>query len=395
MHNKAFIVNNSQSSDVLYTKTRVICRSNLYNGCSSNWRADWPRILGRTYAEVVSSNPSSSVYIDSNKVKLTTKSSVTGSCRIKQTNRPTCLPDRSVTGQYKTQRPGTVKKQSVSGYRHSSARFCIPVTNRFESLSVPNENIAGIQIENGNVNSIPNYSHLKNESSEFESSNMIESQCVDSSVMNLSNTSTQRCVNRQRSNTGTWWKKVNIDHKQSIYVGNNSEPLSQNSTSKTIQEVDQKHVKMCPKNYPPEDKYELALAVKNKNKKKLQGASSDSTYQKWSDQNQQKFGFIPLGPLLLPKNNFQRVIGTDPIKVYDITKNSDTFNFMSSQIQVKSQLNPDVWEQCLKGYWDSQLCYLIRYGFPLDFNRTSKLGKNTIVGPFSDPPCRNFIFPHL
>ena len=83
---------------------------------------------------------------------------------------------------------------------------------------------------------------------------------------------------------------------------------------------------------------------------------------------------------------------------------------MASQIQVKSQLNPDVWEQCLEGYWDSQLCHLIRYGFPLDFNRTSKLGKNTknhrsavmfpqdveayrqeeigfgaIVGPFSDP----------
>ena len=119
----------------------------------------------------------------------------------------------------------------------------------------------------------------------------------------------------------------------------------------------------------------------------------------------------PLGPLLLPKNNFKCVIGTDPIKLYDVTKESDSFNFMSSQIQVKSQLNLGVWEQCLEGYWDCHLCYLIRYGFPLDFNRTSKLGKNTknhrsaimfpqdvkayiqeeirfgaIVGPFSDPP---------
>ena len=49
---------------------------------------------------------------------------------------------------------------------------------------------------------------------------------------------------------------------------------------------------------------------------------------------------------------------------------------MSSQIQVKSQLNPDIWERFLDGYWDKQLLYLIRYGFPLDFVRTSKLGKN-------------------
>ena len=141
---------------------------------------------------------------------------------------------------------------------------------------------------------------------------------------------------------------MNTDHKQPVHVGNNSENV--------------------PQNYPPEDKYELALAVKNENKQKLQGASSDPTYQKWSDQNQQKFGFIPLGLLLLPKNNFKHVIGIDPIKLYDVTKNSDSFNFMSSQTQVKSLLNPDVWEQCLEGYWDSQLCHLIRYGFPLDFN---------------------------
>ena len=103
------------------------------------------------------------------------------------------------------------------------------------------------------------------------------------------------------------------------------------------------------------------------------------------------------------------------------TKNSDSFNFMSNQIQVRFQLNPDVWQQCLEGYWDSQLCHLIRYGFPLEFNRDSKLGKNTknhrsaimfpedveayiqeeitfgaIVGPFSDPPFQELhIFPFL
>ena len=88
---------------------------------------------------------------------------------------------------------------------------------------------------------------------------------------------------------------------------------------------------------------------------------------------------------------------------------------MSSQLQITSQLNPDTWEKILDGYWDKQLLYLIRYGFPLDFDRNSKLGKNTenhksalmfprdidqylkeemdfgaIVRLFNEPPLTNF-----
>ena len=88
---------------------------------------------------------------------------------------------------------------------------------------------------------------------------------------------------------------------------------------------------------------------------------------------------------------------------------------MTSQIQIKSQLNPDIWDKLLEGYWDQQLLHLIRYGFPLDFDRNSKLGKNTknhksalmfpqdveeyleeemefgaIAGPFNNPPFSKF-----
>ena len=323
------------------------------------------------------SNPSSSVYIAKSNSKQVAKSSVNVSCQSKRIYRPTCMCGSTpVTGKYKTQRSCTVSKQPASSYSHSSTHSCIPVTNRFESLSEADENTTDIQAENSNENFIPNYSHLNNESYECESSNSTESPSIMNSVMNLLNTPTKRCVStRQLSNTGTWCRKVNTVHKQPVHVGNNSEPLSEKSTTKIIQMADQKQLKLCPKNCPPEDKYELALAVKNKNKQKLQGASSGLTYQKWLDQNQQKFGFIPLGPLLLPTTNLKRVIGTDLIKLYNVTKNTDSFNFMSSQIQVKSQLHSDVWQQCLESYWDSQLCHLIRYGSPLDFNRTSKLGK--------------------
>ena len=46
---------------------------------------------------------------------------------------------------------------------------------------------------------------------------------------------------------------------------------------------------------------------------------------------------------------------------------------MKSQITVKSQLNPDVWESLLADYWDNQLCSLIRFGFPLNFQRDNPL----------------------
>ena len=96
--------------------------------------------------------------------------------------------------------------------------------------------------------------------------------------------------------------------------------------------------KIGPKIIGPQDKYELALQVKKKNKDKIQLANSDPTFQKWAEQNPDNFGYIPLGPLLLPQTNNKKFLGTNPIKLYDITRKENTFNFMSSQIQVKSQL---------------------------------------------------------
>ena len=59
--------------------------------------------------------------------------------------------------------------------------------------------------------------------------------------------------------------------------------------------------------------------------------------------------------------------------LHQAVKNSNKFNFMDTQIEVPSQLNPDVWEELLTDYWDKQLCFLIMYGFPLDFKENSPL----------------------
>ena len=106
----------------------------------------------------------------------------------------------------------------------------------------------------------------------------------------------------------------------------------------------------------------------------MKQASSDPTFQKWNRQNDDKFGFIPLSPLVLPNSDKKCDMGSDPIKLYEVTRNEVHFNFLTTQVQVPSQLNPDMWQNLLQDYWDQQLPYLIRYGFPLDFNQNSKLG---------------------
>ena len=158
----------------------------------------------------------------------------------------------------------------------------------------------------------------------------------------------------------------NVEKNHSIHIARNESQGCQKGARNC-----QKQSKLCPQT--PEDKYHLGLQVKSDNKLRLEQARSDPTYKKWSEQTDDKFGFISLGLLVIPTSDKRRYIGSDPVKLYNTTRNETKFNFLSTQIQLDSQLNADTWEKLLESYWDRQLPYLIRYGFPLD--RNSKLGK--------------------
>ena len=92
-------------------------------------------------------------------------------------------------------------------------------------------------------------------------------------------------------------------------------------------------------------------------------------------------------------------------------------NFLGAQIRIESPLNYVAWQKYLKAYWDQQLCYLIKYGFPLDFNTDNPLKHeclnhssakfhsedvkayiadekqfNAIYGPFKECPFENMHF---
>ena len=63
----------------------------------------------------------------------------------------------------------------------------------------------------------------------------------------------------------------------------------------------------------------------------------------------------------------------DIIQAHIMFRNSGIPNFLGCRIPVKSNLKCDTWDTYLSEYWDKQLPDLLKYGFPLDFDRNSKL----------------------
>ena len=103
----------------------------------------------------------------------------------------------------------------------------------------------------------------------------------------------------------------------------------------------------------------------------------------------------------------------DPVKVHNLVRQTGCYNFQKAKIQLPSKINFEKFEEMAAGYWDWQLPYSIKYGFPLDFlthkehelqqdvnAHTSatqfsdhvdsylktEIGHKAIYGPYTDPP---------
>ena len=109
------------------------------------------------------------------------------------------------------------------------------------------------------------------------------------------------------------------------------------------------------------DKYALDLRFRPRHRLRIQEARNCRTFKLWDEQMSDKFGYIPLQDQTIPSEDNRKASMTDALKMHEIISKSNTYNFVDCQIQVPSELNADVWEQYLE--------YLIRYGFPLDFNK--------------------------
>ena len=326
-------------------KARTVYTNNNNNGFSHNWKADWARILGKTYAQVVKFGMKQNQIVqDQNSNDCTARQRV----EVCKTNIKKCQVNTSPVCSTSLNHLHSVNKvmcrdnnlcQSKVGQEHLG--FECKTKNRF-ALVAPSTEIQG-----DNNTDCPS----------VENDHIVVAGCQenDTQLVRASKGSTK--ITTRRSNTN--------NHEGNQNKVNNIETGSQKTS------------KMCPNDLGTDDKYRLALQMRNKNKEKMRQANTDPTFKTWNNQNEDKFGFIPLGPLVVPKSDKKRNLGSDPIKLYDATRGQTDFNFLTSQIQVPSQLNPDVWQNLLRGYWDEQLPFLIRYGFPLDFDRNSKLGTNS------------------
>ena len=79
-------------------------------------------------------------------------------------------------------------------------------------------------------------------------------------------------------------------------------------------------------------------------------------FQKWREQSDFHFGFIPLGEQLMPSILQTNAAKTGSlIEVHEIVKNMKKPNFLQARIPVISQLKVEMWRDLLKYYWDQQL----------------------------------------
>ena len=130
---------------------------------------------------------------------------------------------------------------------------------------------------------------------------------------------------------------------------------------------------------------------------------------------------------MTPKSSLNLYAGTpiewkntpDILEAHKLIKASKLPNYVGCHITVKLGLNIKNWRHYLPNYWDQQLCHLLEYGFPLDFDRKCSLNsveeKHTsanknmshiskfymeltfeaVSGPFDDKPIYMHISPLL
>ena len=128
-------------------------------------------------------------------------------------------------------------------------------------------------------------------------------------------------------------------------------------------------------------------------------------------QNQGQYGFIPVSSLpcrIEDKSDNNKV---DILTTHKILKKDGRPNYRGLQIPVQSSLNYQNFFEYLGNYWDWQLPFFIRFGFPLDLDPTceifsdqinhksailhpthvdkyikEEISHNAMLGPFKSPP---------
>ena len=360
MHN----ITNEGKKDCVYKnklyKARIVYTNSHNNGTSSNWRADYHKFKGLTYAQIVELKSSNKDSKNQKPRVSRVESQYQAQSKFTRQTRSQIVPPAKTVGKSNKVKVSTTKP-TVSSYQP------IECSNSFAILA--NEGLQSM-----------NHTHM-------------------ASMVNKTSLDGGRTTPRV-SKTGS-------PIKRSSRETNDKERGENNITSTSTH-------KWEAINHNTEDKYAFMLGVKSKFKSYKPALSECKTLQLWDKQTHRKFGFIPLADQILPEHCNEKSHNLNPLEMHKIIKKSGKFNFLHCQLRVEFQLNADAWEVLLKDYWDKQLIQLIRHGFPLDFDLESPLAQEgvnhnsglqhptdidaylqeemkfgAILGPFKAPPLPN------
>ena len=162
------------------------------------------------------------------------------------------------------------------------------------------------------------------------------------------------------------------------------------------------------------DKYSLEIntACKSDRLRLARGAIGNKNFMA---QNKQFFGFIPIYGLHSPIDDTNtNSVCRDILLLHEVLCQDGRHNYEGLQIPVHSQLKFGKWEFYLQDYWDWQLPLLIKYGFPLNYNRdlaiqneeinrksalqypshvdvylNEEINHGVMLGPFREPPIND------
>ena len=362
--------NHSQVTNGRDRKTRVISSNTWVTGESSNWRSDYHRFKGYTFAQVLKGKPKPLQAVTKNSGQIPTFSS--------QSVSSTQQPSKTIKVRCTSNPQPQVKKGSHLHTRgkvsHINKASQLAITNRYAPLQ-ESDGVVLLQPRNDVACVNPDLDPLDTHSLVTKS---VESHMSKGLTDPKYDAPMYSTVNSQAR------------------VKSHNHVVSHNPMEVEIQ---------------TNSKYDLPLRFKDRKLDYTNLMVSCPTLQLWDNRNAFKFGFIPMGDLDLPSVSRPSDVQAGPLTLHTMIKNSGQYNFKGCQINVKSQLNPDVWDELLVGYWDVQLPLLVRFGFPLDFDRNSSLeshpenhtsAKNfpdhvhaylreeisykAILGPFDQPP---------
>ena len=294
-------------------KTRVIVNSYLENVQSINWKLDYKRFAGMSYADVVKCRNSATSTVNSSSIARP------GSVAKSKTSTRTWVPKNQVKALVHSKpltKPSDVhctltRATLVKGNCDRVANHVdcadIELHNRFDMLN----NIQDVDSPViSNINDIE--SHV----------NMHNKPCMKGvSYVNTEKRGLKAKVNRSN---------VNTEYKGALHAAGTVTKNCHKYDTKITGKKASKGIVLKEL----EDKYDLELRFKPKYRQRITEAKHVRTFKSWDNQMQDKYGFVPLGDILVPDHNNKNPNIQDIKTLHETVKKSKKFNFTDTQIQL-------------------------------------------------------------